>query len=159
MIHSYNKYISELNSFYNCADHLAQTDYYKSILVCGGRDYKNKERLYEVLDSFKHTLEIVEIIHGAAKGADSLAGQWAKSRGIKETPEPANWRPYEDKSIIDYGAGPKRNQKMLAEYYPDIVLAFKGGNGTRDMVKRSDSQGFDVVTVDWVYETQQPFLL
>ncbi len=41
-------------------------------------------------------------------GADSLAGEWARARGIPETPVPAEWEKHGRK------AGPIRNEQMLA---------------------------------------------
>jgi hypothetical protein len=42
---------------------------------------------------------------------------------------------------MDFGrsGGPKRNQQMLEEGKPDLVLAFPGGRGTADMVRRAPS--------------------
>lgn len=99
------------------------------VLVCGGREYSNKERLYQVLGAIhlKHT--IVHVIHGAARGADLLAEQWAKEFEIPYTGVPAQWK---------YGARGKaegyiRNAKMLAEFKPDLVVAFPGNKGTKNM--------------------------
>ena len=66
------------------------------VLVCGGRDYDNREELYAVLDWIDCSWEgpgtfgpITVIISGHARGADSLAEQWAKDRlqigGISNT--------------------------------------------------------------------------
>src|SRR5262249_16770583 len=38
-------------------------------------------------------------------------------------------------------AGPLRNQRMLDEGKPDLVVAFPGGGGTKDMVRRAVQAG------------------
>jgi hypothetical protein len=49
------------------------------VLVCGGRNFYDKEKIFEVLDS----LEKVDIIiHGACSGADAIAQDWAVDNEI-----------------------------------------------------------------------------
>ena len=50
-------------------------------------------------------------------------------------------------------AGPLRNQRMLEEGKPELVVAFPGGGGTKDMVRRAVKAGVSVHEVnragDW----------
>jgi len=50
-------------------------------------------------------------------------------------------------------AGPLRNQRMLDEGKPDLVVAFSGSGGTKDMVRRAVKAGVSVHEVnradDW----------
>lgn len=96
------------------------------ILVCGGRGYADKEYLYTVLDSLDALTRIDMVIHGGARGADELGGQWARDRGRGCAAVPANWDFYGRK------AGYIRNTWM-AELGPDTVVAFPGGTGTTMM--------------------------
>ncbi len=109
------------------------------VLVCGGRDFRGMDLLCEVLDAI-HQEEgpIATIIEGGANGADNLAQLWAKGRGLEVETFNAKW----DK----HGkyAGPIRNQEMLDKGVPDLVVAFPGGKGTKDMVTRAQKQGFTV---------------
>ncbi|OEO24082.1 hypothetical protein AX279_19830 [Pseudomonas sp. J237] len=107
------------------------------IIVCGGRKYSDGDAVYKLLDYIHATRVIAEIIHGGAPGADSLAGAWAKSRNVKCTVEPADWKTYGD------AAGPIRNKKML-EHKPDGVVAFPGGRGTYSMRKLAKESGIPV---------------
>lgn len=97
------------------------------ILVCGGRDYQNYQRVCEVLDQL---MPITLVIHGAAKGADSLADRWARDREIPVQPVPADWDQY------GKAAGHIRNAEMLL-MGPDRVVAFPGGRGTDNMVQQA----------------------
>lgn len=119
------------------------------VLVCGGRDYNDRERVYNVLDQI--TLHqglgpnpdpVKQIIHGGASGADYLADCWAKSRGVEVRCFPAKWRTY------GKPAGPIRNQQMLDEGKPDLVVAFPGHRGTPNMVARAKKAGVKVIEVD-----------
>lgn len=105
------------------------------ILVCGGRDYKDYATLFSVLDS-KYLCTL--IIHGDARGADHLADEWARSRGISLAVFPANWKGH------GKSAGPIRNRLMLDYMKPDLVVAFPGGRGTADMVKYARAMGVPV---------------
>lgn len=105
------------------------------LLVCGGRDYTNRDKLFAVLDTLEKSVGIVGVMHGAAKGADSLARDWAVSRGKPHMSFPADWERNGKR------AGPIRNARMLAEGRPTLVMAFAGGRGTADMVERSRKAG------------------
>ena len=110
----------------------------RRVLVCGGRDYKGVQFLRDTLDEVHAVYGISTIIHGAARGADQLAGIWAYDKGIPEIARPANWNGPDGKA-----AGFVRNQAMLDELRPDLVIAFPGGNGTKDMIRRALKAGVD----------------
>lgn len=114
------------------------------VLVCGGRDFADAEMLDKALRKYNPTL----IIHGGAKGADRLAGQWAIDHHIPVTCYPAEWEVYGP------GAGPKRNQLMLDEEKPDVVVAMPGGKGTADMVRRAHAAEVTVYHADTGIESR-----
>lgn len=99
------------------------------VLVCGGRDYNDAFQLNQEMDSLHREINIAELIHGAARGADSLAAAWAHSRGVADRPFPADWKAH------GKSAGFIRNEVMLREGKPDLVVAFPGGKGTADMIR------------------------
>ena len=109
----------------------------KKVLVCGGRDFTDQELLFKTLDDVNPTT----IVHGAARGADTIAGDYAKRHQIPCEVFPAQWNRYGKR------AGYLRNQQMLDEGKPDLVVAFPGGPGTRMMVKIAREQGFPIQTV------------
>lgn len=111
-----------------------------TILVTGGRAYANREHLTRTLDDLARTRAIAVIIHGNAPGADSLAAVWARRSHVPVEAYPADWRK-------GRGAGPERNARMLANSKPDLVVAFPGGRGTADMVRRAKDAGVRVVEV------------
>lgn len=111
----------------------------KRILVCGGRDFAWKEILYRILDDF--AADCLCVIEGGATGADTLAGGWAVSRGKQLEVYPADWDRY------GRSAGPRRNQQMLDEGKPDVVIAFPGGRGTEGMIKLARKAGVRVIEV------------
>ncbi len=104
------------------------------VLVTGGRDFYNKTHVWNVLNEIHEETPITLLIHGNARGADTLAHQWAMENGIKTLPCPAQWDKY------GKGAGPIRNALMLS-YEPKLVIAFKGGKGTRNMVNIAKKAG------------------
>lgn len=113
------------------------------VLVCGGRDYQDSRRVYAVLDKLHAEAGIDCIIEGGARGADALARSWAEHPygcGHVETYE-ADW---ESQGTF---AGPARNARMLAEGRPDVVIAFPGGRGTADMVRKARRAGVKVVEI------------
>lgn len=109
------------------------------VLVCGGRDYDDRDHIWNTLTAIHGESKIALVIHGAATGADSEGRIWADCMpGCKHAPFHADWRTH------GRAAGPIRNQRMLDEGKPDLVIAFPGGRGTADMVRRAKAAGVEV---------------
>ena len=105
------------------------------VLVCGGRTWNDRGSVSRVLSLLRPT----EVIHGAASGADQLARDWALHNQVLIRQFPADWAKH------GKAAGPMRNQRMLDESKPDVVVAFPGGRGTADMVRRAKAAGVRVM--------------
>lgn len=126
------------------------------VLVCGGRDYGTRmteegytvintaevENLNITLDSLKTEFTDLVIIQGEARGADTLAKDWALRNKVMTLSFPANWKQY------GKSAGYRRNTQMLEEGKPDIVIAFPGGRGTEMMCEIAETAGITVRRVD-----------
>ncbi len=110
----------------------------KRFIVCGGRDYSDREFLKNKLDILlKYDWNFV-LVHGAARGADTLAAEWAEHDAwVVVEPHPANWGTH------GRSAGPIRNQEML-DTGVDGVVAFPGGRGTAHMVNIALQAGVPV---------------
>lgn len=112
------------------------------ILVCGGRGYRNREFVFSTLNTINAAYDdgITCVVHGNAPGADSLADDWARQEGVEVRAVPAQW------ALHGRRAGPIRNAQMLAEN-PDIglVVAFPGGTGTEDMIRKAKAAGIDTL--------------
>jgi len=109
------------------------------VLVCGGRDFSDRTLLKATLDHLAPSV----VISGGARGADALAAEWAEATGwnvggVHLEEFPADWTAH------GKAAGPIRNQQMLDEGKPDLVVAFPGGRGTADMVRRARAAGVEV---------------
>lgn len=115
------------------------------VLVCGSREWTDYKMIDFVLTDFALYNAPLTVIHGAARGADSLAGMWAHNHGVPEEAHPADWRGN------GRAAGPLRNKQML-DTGVDRVLAFKDGfnlasgrGGTEHMVGIAVAAG--VITI------------
>jgi hypothetical protein len=102
------------------------------ILVCGDRHWRNMAAIERELKKFPPG---TVVIHGGLKGADTLGAFVADKLGFEVIPFDAKWQ------IYGRGAGPIRNQQMIDEGKPDLVLAFheniSESVGTKDMVNRA----------------------
>jgi YspA, cpYpsA-related SLOG family len=104
------------------------------LVVTGSRDYVHKSIVRrEILALGKENIEI--LIHGDARGLDTLAKEVGEEEGIPTQAEPCTdeeWR------TLGKKAGVLRNQRMIDKYKPTYGLAFPlpGSRGTWDMVNR-----------------------
>jgi len=132
------------------------------ILICGGRDYWNQAFVDSVLDKIKgRSKTALFIITGGAKGADTLGRNWARKRGVQSEHFPADWNNIDAPGVVvkynRYGkpynavAGLQRNESMLNNEKPNLVVAFPGGSGTDHMVritKQAIADGMHVRLLD-----------
>jgi len=70
-----------------------------------------------------------------------MANAWAVDHNLAIRSFPADW----EKDGL--AAGPMRNQRMLDEGKPDLVIAFPGGRGTADMVQRAKAAHVRVIEI------------
>jgi hypothetical protein len=103
------------------------------VLVCGGRHFDDRPFLNRSLNRLHRVRPITLLIHGASKGADTLAGEWALAKGITVDPYPADWDRHGNL------AGRIRNGQMLRASKPSLVVAFPGGTGTHDMKWKAEN--------------------
>lgn len=109
------------------------------VLVCGGRDYRDRRAVFTALDGLVPTP--THIITGDARGAVHHAMLWAVARSIPCTVFTAHWQ------TEGLAAGPNRNARMLVEGRPDLIVAFPGGRGTADMKRRARAAGVRILEV------------
>lgn len=141
------------------------------ILVCGGRNFANpipnirtpenqkainqysfvQAVLNKIVNSVSsnynprdnwHPTDVT-IISGKARGVDSAAADFATISFCQLEEYPADWNKYPK------AAGPIRNQQMLDEGKPNLVVAFPGGRGTADMVRRARKAGVEVKEITY----------
>lgn len=120
------------------------------VLVCGGRDFSDRELFNETLDKINKETPIVEIIHGGARGADTMSWGWVLSRngGNPGPDQKGCWVFHADWNKHGKSAGYIRNKEMLEKGKPDLVIAFPGGRGTANMVKLAKEVGTPVIEVN-----------
>jgi hypothetical protein len=119
-----------------------QEIYIMKVVVCGGRDYHNAALIWRTLDRLHKETPFTDLMQGGARGADKHAKEWAATN-----PEIKRWVCRAQWDRDGKAAGPIRNSKMVG-WKPDLVIAFPGGKGTDDMVKKALLAGIRVERVD-----------
>ena len=122
------------------------------VLVCGGRDFEDRNLLYRTLYEFCDKRDLwtepdeygnklptgLIVIHGDAKGADRIADDWAIVNWVPVEAYPAEWQKNGRR------AGPIRNHLMLSKGV-DVVIAMPGGRGTEHMKNIAKAKGVRVI--------------
>lgn len=119
----------------------------KRVIVAGSRDYTDSQ----ILDTVVHEHRPDVIVHGGARGADALAGDFAQWHLVPTEVHPvtsADWRRHGKK------AGPMRNQRMV-DAGADVCLAFPHADsvGTWDCAARAMRAGIFTV-IDGAHITE-----
>jgi len=113
------------------------------ILICGDRNYTDKERIRKVIISYSYGANLI-VIEGGAKGADTLAREICEELAIPFKEYKSEWAKY------GKAAGPIRNKLMLDDN-PEIelVIAFHNNieesKGTKNMVEQAKERGINVI--------------
>ena len=110
------------------------------ILVTGGRNYNNVDKVFNTLCHYFRSIPMGEmrLVVGGAQGADAHAQRWAETYEVIHIIYPAPW------ATLGRRAGLYRNAQMLALEKPDLVVAFPGGTGTAHMVRIAKQAGVTV---------------
>lgn len=116
------------------------------VLICGGRDFTDKNYFWKKMDEISESFDFdnkqpIIIISGKARGADTLAEEYANECGWEFRGYPAKWK------LFGKAAGVFRNQEMLDNEEPDLVIVFPGGTGTSDMKTRALRDDYKVIDV------------
>jgi hypothetical protein len=111
------------------------------ILITGSRDWEDEDLIREALLDAWHrspTLDIV-VVHGRARGADTIAGRLAREFGFEVEEHPADWSMGRD-------AGPARNKHMVS-LGADLCLAFilNKSPGATGCAKEARKAGIEVI--------------
>lgn len=106
------------------------------VIVCGGREYTDQKAVAKSLLDVWLALDrpMMTIVQGGAPGADKCARQVAAQQGFPCETFRAEWE------RDGKAAGPRRNQRMV-KAGADLLVAFPGGRGTEDMVRRAKAAG------------------
>jgi len=102
-------------------------------VICGGREEHIPEESFEWLEWIFEKHGVTKIIAGGARGVDRDAEEVALRFNLEFEEFRADW------DLLGKKAGFVRNQVMVDR--ADICIAFKGGRGTEDTIKRSLKKG------------------
>jgi hypothetical protein len=115
------------------------------VLVCGSRTFNNVDL---VVERFLDLPPVVTVVHGGAKGADTICGRVAEELSMEVKSYPIlhiGWLKYGKR------AGEYRNIQMYHDSNPDLVIAFRShldSKGTNHMIKYAKSLGTKVEIID-----------
>ena len=109
------------------------------VVVCGGREFNDKGFIFSELDRLHRDFRFSQVIEGAARGVDTIAGAWARARGLELVEFPADWKNEGRHAALS------RNERMLRDSKPDLVIAFPGGNGTAHTCWHTEKSGIQVI--------------
>lgn len=117
------------------------------ILVSGSRDWDNMTIVSDTLRDAMIYLGVepssVTLVHGGARGLDSIAGTVAKNMGMQVEKHPAQWDAY------GKSAGMIRNREMV-ELGANLFIAFPLDKsvGTWGCLKEAQKSGMECWVVD-----------
>lgn len=121
------------------------------VLITGGRGFIDEDVISTAMSDLVHHRgafskingSVETVIHGKARrGVDHIVDKVARRMGLVVEEYPITddeWK------MLGLGAGHARNGRMLRSSRPDLVVAFPGGNGTRDMVRQAKEASVEVI--------------
>lgn len=89
------------------------------VAIVGSREFNDRNYMFTILNLYKEKYGISIIVSGGARGADTLAEEYAKLNEIDFHVFVAKWKAEGNK------AGPRRNLRIAN--YADVMLAFPLG--------------------------------
>lgn len=115
------------------------------VLITGDREWTDVKAIVDVLEQLPPNTIVV---HGACRGADTIAHATAEALGFTIRSYPADW------TLHGYAAGPIRNKQMIdvehtSEEPINLCIAFHDdldgkSKGTKNMCLRASDAGIEV---------------
>lgn len=112
------------------------------IAFSGGTDCSDTARIWAVLDKALVRYPDMVLMHGNAKGADTIASLWASNRKVAQIAFEPDWKK-DGKACVF-----KRNDRML-EAGPAHLIAFPGSGITDNIVDKAKSRQFNIPVADF----------
>lgn len=99
-----------------------------TLAIVGSRSFNDYERLKKIIDYIRTKFNVVKIVSGGARGADSLGAEYATKHNIELVVFPAEW------DRLGKSAGYVRNEKIVDN--SDFIVAFWDGvsKGTKHTI-------------------------
>lgn len=112
------------------------------LVVAGSREIRDREVVEEAMGRAEIAFgPVSEIVHGGARGVDSLADSIARDWDVEVTLFEPEWDEY------GKAAGPLRNSEM-AQYGDALVAVWDGeSTGTKSMIQKAMAFGLDVLVI------------
>ncbi len=116
--------------------------------ISGSRTIINREFIFKQLDWYLSNLKMdneIILVHGGAKGVDSIAESWAKKNKIKTEIYLPDYDKYGKAAPI------KRNQTIVdnSDYF--IAIQLENSRGTQDAINKAIGRGLPIKIIK--YET------
>lgn len=113
------------------------------VIIAGGRDFQDWDKLVEICDLAFVNYKEIEIVSGGANGADLLGERYANERGYLIKRFPADWEKY------GKSAGYRRNAEMAD--YAGALIAFWDGvsRGTQHMINLAKQKELKLLIVNY----------
>lgn len=108
------------------------------VIIAGSRNFDDYELLCTSCDRILGGAKGIEIVSGAAKGADELGENYANERGYSLVKFPANWSK-------NGRFAPFTRNKEMAEYAEMLIVFWDGkSTGTKNMIKYAKLNGLEI---------------
>ncbi len=121
------------------------------VVVCGGRDFQDRELCFKTLDGLLEEETDVEIVTGGAGGADALGAEYAQARARELTVFKPEW------DRFGKSAGPVRNRQMVSyagETRAAVVAFWDGASpGTASTISFARQAGLETHVIRYQSET------
>ncbi|SEB81322.1 Protein of unknown function [Rhizobiales bacterium GAS188] len=101
------------------------------VIVCGSGHADYSHLVAFELTQLHERQPIRVLAHGGGQGVCAAAEEWARLNSVSVVRYPPNW------VRLGKKAEAMRNEFMLEDSRPDMVIAFPGGDCTADLVRRA----------------------
>ncbi|WP_248805026.1 DUF2493 domain-containing protein [Pseudomonas sp. MWU13-2100] len=112
------------------------------VLICAGRYYLNAAMCRKALEAYHQTRRISVLIHGGNQFLGSEVEDWARENGTHLVRYPSNWQLYGKQ------AERRRNQFMLTDSEPELVIAFPGGHDTEELLAQAKAMNIEIRSIN-----------
>lgn len=93
------------------------------VLVCGGSESSNKEKIFAILDAYHEHWAITMIVQEDNEKTNTITKQWAKEKKI-------------------------RTEQLRKQTQPHLIIAFEGGRKSENIIKQADKDNIPYILIE-----------
>lgn len=116
------------------------------VLVCGGSESSNKEKIFAILDAYHEHWAITMIVQGDNEKTNTITKQWAQINKIPFIQ--SFYKTHKNYHKLGLDEKKIRTEQLYKQTQPHLIIAFEGGRKSENIIKQADKDNIPYILIE-----------